>query len=225
LGVSSPEDDTHSKVEETAPLPKVIESTFGAKGVGADGAGGDAKPPFNPEIEPPTVLFPSVSSSSPSGPVRTAPTQMAMTPKEEIAAPTVQRSRSRSRSWALMGMSGALVVGLGGWLVVKMFGTRVDERAELAGQANVAVSTVESVVPLPVVASVDVATRTVEPASSSLSEAKPVASVTPALSASVASPIVEAKQPSVPARKTIKAVNTSSTTGKPSGPRDLFPDD
>jgi serine/threonine protein kinase len=97
LGVASPEDDVVPK-KETLAVPKAVDE---------------------PEAEPTTVLLPAMSKSSPSGPVLTVPTQLAMTPMPKADEAALPVQSIRSRSFVFIGMSAVLVVCLGGWFVIK----------------------------------------------------------------------------------------------------------
>jgi serine/threonine-protein kinase len=111
LHVASPEEEA-APTREVRAAPKVV---------------------VEAEVEPATMLLPTISKSSPTGPVPTAPTQLGMTSATKDEAPPAKARRSRSLM--AIGFAGVLVVGLGGWFVVKGFaGGNVGERQAPAVQ-------------------------------------------------------------------------------------------
>jgi len=191
LGVPSPaNEDASPKRETPIPVPNVVE----------------------PEIEPTTEVFASTSSSSPSGPVlRTAPTQMAVTRREEPRP----RAAQGSRSLVIIGLVGAGVVCLGGLFVVKTFaGSSGAPATKSIEQARVSMSAGERPPTLPVVASA----LPVEPA---LSELPP-----PVASASTTVPGVGTLVPTAFwAKPAAKAPAELQKSKKSKAAREEFPDD
>ncbi len=92
----------------------------------------------NPLNDTATILLPSVSNSSPSGPLRsTAPTQLAVVGSSPETPDNRSKPSSPLRSFVLIGFGTAAAVCLGGFLVFKGFGASSEKAAESAARIEI----------------------------------------------------------------------------------------
>jgi eukaryotic-like serine/threonine-protein kinase len=221
LGVSSPAEGTELRaLQHTTPLPNASE-----RGMGEQGTNSALQP------EPATILLPSASSSSPSGPLRTGPTQIALTQSSNVETATRRQRASGARTFALMALSAAFVVVCGAWFVVKGFGSAhpVEIQKPGAQAPSVEARAVSVDVRAPMVASVE-ALPAVDSIPSALTaperppSAQAVASAGPTTAMKDAPPIATTSPATAPTvvRPTVPALPTKK---KPTKSKDELPDD
>jgi len=203
LNVPSPEEGTESRtLPQPVFPPKIAPPRLDGHEIGekSEPAGG-------------TILLPSVSSSAPSGSVRTGPTQIALTQSSNVEAAAKPTKAPRAQSLGLMGLSAALVTVCGGWFVIKGFGS--------SGQEEVRKPAAQKTFPALPLPSFEVPVRTVASAAApSLPStvAPPEPSLSPQAIASAA--------PTTTAPHTVRPAPPAPPTKKKStGPKDGLPDD